>query len=146
MNVPGVCPVCGAVSLSPEGHSSALLAVCDVLVVKALEVMGKRLVREERARFRVLGARPFYEAHTIWQPTDAMVTKALKSAWDVVPAMLDTHGCCGVTSRRVTDMLDGYVHDLCITGTKHHITELYYRFTDRLGLPVHADEAVLVHG
>lgn len=134
--LPSTCPVCGAYSLAPDANMSALLAVCNVLVVKALETMGKWIVRAERSRFRVLGTRPWHEAHTIWQPTDATVTKALKSAWDVVPAMLDMHGCCDVTARQVTDMLDEYVHDLAITGTLHDLDELRWRFTDRLGLPV----------
>jgi hypothetical protein len=54
----------------------------------------------------------------------------------VVPAMLDAHGCCGITSRQVTTMLDGYVHDLVITGTEHTMPNLQYRFESRLGLPV----------
>lgn len=134
--IPSLCPVCGAYSLAPDVQASALLAVCDVLVVKALETMGKWIVRAERARFRTLGTHPFYVAHTFWPPDEAMVDKALKNAWDVVPAMLDTHGCCDVTTRQVTTMLDSYVHDLSITGTPHHINQLAYRFTDRLGLPI----------
>lgn len=114
----------------------SLLAVCDVLVVKALETMGKRIVRAERSRFRAIGTRPWHEAHTIWPPAEGEVTKALKGAWDVVPAMLDSHGCCGVTSRQVQEMLDGYVHDLAITGQRHTLGELNYRFVTRLSLPV----------
>jgi hypothetical protein len=132
--------VCGAYSLTHDEQSSALLAVCDVLVVKALETMGKWIVRADRSRFRALGTRPWYLAHTLWQPNDLVISKALKGAWDVVPAMLDAHGCCDVTSRQVTDMLDSYVHDLVITGTAHHINHLAYRFSDRLGLPVYLRE------
>lgn len=134
------CPCCGAQSLGLDAPTPALLAVCDVLVLKALEHMGKWIVRTERARFRALGARPFYVAHTLWQPDDAVVTKALRGAWDVVPAMLDTYGCCGATSTRVTVMLDSYVHDLVITGTEHSIDELAYRFEQGLGLDLAVPE------
>ncbi len=136
-DLPNVCPVCGAYSLDPDGTISALLAVCDVLVVKALEALGKYIVRADRSRFRQLGTRPWSEAHTIWTPDDMMVSKALKSAWDVVPALLDTHGTGGVTSVQVTSMLDDYVHDLAITGTRHTIDELQYRFETYLHMPVY---------
>src|SRR5690606_11763710 len=65
-DAPGVCPVCGARSILPEGASSALLAVCEVLVVKALEVIGKRIVREERSRFKKFDGRPWHLAPTVW--------------------------------------------------------------------------------
>lgn len=130
------CPVCGSNSIPDENLASSLLAVCDVLVVKALETMGKWIVRADRSRFGALGQRPFYLAHTLWQPDDSICSKALKGAWDVVPAMLDEHGCCGVTSLSVVGMLDAYVHDLVITGTPHHINHLYYRFDTYLKLPI----------
>lgn len=130
------CPVCGASSLTPEAQMGALLAVCDVLVVKALEQLGKRIVRGERSRFRLLGTRPWYTVHTIWPPLEDEVGHVLKGAWDVVPAMLDAHGCCGVTSVQVSQMLDSYVRDLVITGTVHTLDELEYRFSTRLNLPV----------
>jgi hypothetical protein len=139
------CPVCGAYSLAPEGQSSALLAVCDVLVLKALETMGKWIVRADRSRYRALGTRPYWIAHTMWQPTDATVTKALKGAWDVVPAMLPDHGCCDVTPVQITRLLDLYVHDLAITGTEHALPELAYRFTAHLGLPVYLRVEEPVH-
>lgn len=140
-DAPGVCPVCGARALLPEGASSALVAVCDVLVIKALEKIGKWLTRDNRSGYHVLGGRPWHVAHTIWQPTDATVTKILRGAWDVVPALLDTHGCCGVTSLQVTQMLDSYVHDLTLTGTEHDFKQLSYRFESRLGLPVYPSHA-----
>jgi len=138
--IPSVCPVCGAYSLAPDTTVSALLAVCDVLVVKALEKMGNYIVRASRERYRVLGLRPVYTAHTLWRTPDDLADKALKGAWDVVPALLDTHGCCDVTSLQETEMLDQYVHDLAITGTEHSLIELQYRFTSRLGLPVYSRE------
>lgn len=135
--LPSVCPVCGAYSLAPEAQQSALLAVCDVLVIKALEKMGNYIVRADRARFRQIAQKPVYLAHTIWAPTDDIVSKATRGAWDVVPALLDVHGCCDVTSVQVTGMLNAYVHDLAITGTEHTLRELMYRFETQLGLPVY---------
>lgn len=146
--VPAACPVCGAHSLSPEGHSSALLAVCDVLVVKALEKIGNRIVKgapRREGRHHTLGDRPWHTAHTVWPAEEDLVAKTLRGAWDVVPAMLDTHGCCGITSWQVTEMLDSYVRDLVITGTVHEFTELLYRFETRLGLPVYARETSDAH-
>jgi hypothetical protein len=134
--LPSPCPVCGAYSLAPDGQQSALLAVCDVLVIKALEKMGNYIVRADRSRFRVIAQKPVHLAHTIWQPTDDIVSRATRGAWDVVPALLDMHGCCDVTSVQVTGMLNAYVHDLAITGTPHTLRELMYRFETQLGLPV----------
>lgn len=139
------CPMCGAISLIPDSDSSALMAVSDVLVVKALESLGKYVVRAERSRFRVLGTRPWHVAHTLWQPDDAMVSKALKGAWDVVPALMGTYGCCGVTAVQVTDLLDSYVHDLAITGTPHDRYEMQGRFSRHLGVSfdgIHLDASL----
>jgi hypothetical protein len=130
------CPVCGAYGGQTLATASPLLAVADVLVVRALEVAGKRIVRAERSRFRVLGTKPWHVAHTIWRPTPDHVKKSLDHAWDVVPAMLDAHGCCGVTSRQVVDMLNKYASDLLITGTAHDLGELRYRFESKLGITV----------
>ncbi len=110
-----------------------LLAVCDVLVLKALETMGKWIVRTDRSRFRIFGDRPWYIAHTVWQPDDATVDKALKGAWDLVPVVVDDD------PENIQQVLDQYVHDLVITGTPHTRDELMYRLA-RLG----ADDGVLV--
>lgn len=135
-DIPGPCPICGGVTLAPATQRSTLLAVCDVLVLKALEKLGNYLVRADRSRFRILGTKSPTLAHTLWTPGDPLVDKVLKGAWDVVPALLDVHGCCDITAVQVTKMLDEYVHDLAITGTTHRLPELQYRFESRLGLPV----------
>jgi hypothetical protein len=136
--IPSECPVCGAYSLAPEANVSILLAVCDVLVVKALAQMGKYIIRSERSRHNAFGDRPMHLAHMVWTPAEAIVSKALRGAWDVVPMLLETHGtCCEYDSAQVVVLLDTYVHDLAITGTEHDIEELAYRLRERLGLPVY---------
>lgn len=104
--------------------ATALVAVVDVLVVKALEAVGKRIVRADRARFNELKGRPFHEAHVLW-PTDIVtVSKAAKGAWDVVPALLDNHGCPGVESGRVVTLLDAYVSQVATHGVPHRLDRL----------------------
>jgi hypothetical protein len=128
------CPVCGSYSGASLATPSPLLAVCDVLVIRALEVAGKRIVRAERSRFRALGTRPMHVAHTIWRPTPEQVAKALQNAWAVVPVLLESYGCCNLTARQVTECLDRYAADLLITGTAHSVDELRYRFSAVLGI------------
>jgi hypothetical protein len=138
MEPPVSCPVCGAWSLTQDGQSSALLAVADVLCLKALEKIGSRLIRKPRGRHAEFAGRPLYLAHTVWQTDDETVALGLKGAWDVVPAMLDGHGWpTAATSQQIATMLDDYVHDLVVTGTAHNLGDLAYRFTDCLGLPVY---------
>lgn len=104
--------------------ATALVAVVDVLVVKALEAVGKRIARADRARFNALRGRPFHEAHVLW-PTDIItVSKATKGAWDVVPALLDNHGCPGVESGRVVTLLDAYVSQVATHGVPHRLDRL----------------------
>ena len=104
--------------------ATALVAVVDVLVVKALEAVGKRIVRADRARFNALKGRPFHEAHVLW-PTDIItVSKATRGAWDVVPALLDNHGYLGVESGRVVTLLDAYVSQVATHGVPHRLDRL----------------------
>lgn len=104
--------------------ATALVAVVDVLVVKALEAVGKRIVRADRARFNAMKGRPFHEAHCLW-PTDIVtVSKATKGAWDVVPALLDNHGCPGVESGRVVTLLDAYVSQVATHCVPHRLDRL----------------------
>lgn len=126
------CPVCGAYSQTTLHQSSSLLAVCDVLVMSFLKTFGKRIVRADRSRFGRLQGRPFYEAHVIWPQTREHVVRGLDGAWDVIPALLAQHGCCGVTVKEIVTALDEYATDLLITGTRHTYGELRYRLESRL--------------
>lgn len=134
------CPCCGSITGTTLAQAPALLAVCDVLVVRALEAVGKHIVRADRHRYPAMRGRPWHTAHTLWRPEPQRVDKGLQGAWDVVPAMLSAHGCCGVTARQITTMLDDYARDLLITGTQHDLSELRYRFESRLGIIVPAPE------
>ena len=138
--IPGKCPCCGGYSLTPPEGAIILLAVCDVLVFKALETLGRYVVRVERSRWKALGDRPRHIAHTLWPPTDEMVTKALRGAWDVVPALLDVHAPRGgprtLDPSEVGVVLDGYVHDLAITGQQHTVSMLSERLSLHLHLPL----------
>lgn len=143
MEIPtGPCPVCGSYSFSADQQVSSLLAVCDVLVFKALETLGRRLVRVNRARAYILPKGSLHRAHIQWTPDDELVTKALKGAWDVVPALLSVYGTTDLAPETVTEMLDSYVHDLAITATDHTLSELEYRFETRLGLELHVVDCV----
>jgi hypothetical protein len=130
------CACCGAYTGATLSTGSLLLAVSNVLVIRALEAVGKRIVRADRRRFNQLGSRRWHEAHTLWPPpaSDTGMTKALDSAWEIVPVLLETHGCCGVTPRQVTELLDQYVRDLLITGTAHSFDAMRGRFTYWLGI------------
>ena len=118
------CPVCGTLTGLMLAERSALLAVSDVLVYRALEVVGKRIVRAERRRFKLLGTRPWHEAHTLWVPDTATVDNALNGAWDVVPALLSAHGAAGTTPVNVKSALDKYVRALLQQGRQHTATGL----------------------
>ena len=97
-----------------------LLAACDVLVLKALEAVGKRLVRSDRARYRVLGTRPFHEAHCLWEAPDDLVSKALRSAWDVVPSL-----CMHVPDiPNLTSVLDMYVKAVIQAQKPHDVNDI----------------------
>ena len=97
-----------------------LVTACDVLVLKALEAVGKRLVRSDRARYRVLGTRPFHEAHCLWPAPDDLVSKALRSAWDVVPSL-----CIHVPDiPNLTSVLDMYVKAVIAAKKPHDVNDL----------------------
>lgn len=105
----------------------SLIAACDVLVLRALELIGKRVVRVERSRYARLGDRPFYEAHTIWQPDATQLDKALESAWDLVPHVVRVHGKPDVSLTEIRLVLDRYVRELVRSTRGHDVTELAYR-------------------
>ncbi|MFN2345170.1 MAG: hypothetical protein ABR616_05605 [Dermatophilaceae bacterium] len=112
-----------------------LVAVCDVLVLRALELVGKRIVRFERSRYRRMDGRSWHDAHTLWQADAKAVDGGLADAWDSVGMLLAEHGCCGATPEQLTIVLDRYVRDLVVTQQGHAVDELRYRLAAYLGVP-----------
>lgn len=117
-----------------------LRAVCDVLMVRVLETIGKRILKSDRARHRILGNRPVSLAHTIWATPDAEITKALRGQWTCLPDLVCCHGL-GVDPEALAALLDSLVRDLVSTATPYHVSELDYRLASRLatGTPDTAD-------
>jgi hypothetical protein len=156
--MPSPCPCCGSLVLAPDLQASQLVTVCDVLCHKALERVGAFLVRGRRARFLSSRDLPPSLLHTRWslddtvcadddadcltcraQRIDDLLTRALHGAWDIVPALVESHGCCGIDPDDVIAMLDEYVRDLAITGTPHTLDGpggLTYRVRTWLGISV----------
>lgn len=104
-----------------------LTAAADALVLRALELIGKRLVRVDRSRFGRMGDLAFFEAHLLWQPDSEMLDKALAGAWDVLPRLIQDHAHPDVNPYEVRLALDRYVRDLIRTKREHTSDELRYR-------------------
>lgn len=128
-----VCPCCGTAHVSV---GDPLVAVCDVLVLRALELIGKRVVRFERSRYQRMNGRPWHEAHLLWPADRKAVDQGLAEAWDQVAPLLAEHGCCGATPEQVALVLDRYVRDLCAVMQGHSTEELRYRLSAYVGVPV----------
>lgn len=110
----------------PTTAQPGLLGASDVLVVRALELVGKRIVRVERSRYRELGDRPFHEAHTLWQPDSEMLDKALVGAWSPVAQVVRDHARADVDAAQVALALDRYVRDLIRARRDHTVADLAY--------------------
>lgn len=121
--------------MTSDDRAAALVAACDVLILRALERVGNDLLSTERSRRGALNGRPRHEAHLRWQPEPGRVDKALAGAWEHVPYVVDQYGCCGVEAVEVTATLDRYVRDLIVTMQGHDVVELQYRMTAYLGVP-----------
>lgn len=106
-----------------------LAAACDVLVMRALELVGKRIVRTERSRFQQMGTLAFHEVHVRWQPDPEMLDRALASAWTFVPEIVARHAAPGIDPREVGLVLDRYVRELVRAKRVHDLEDLSYRLT-----------------
>lgn len=90
-------------------------------VIRALELVGKRVARDQRSRFGALkrSGKPWHEAHTMWPAEPAQVEAALAGAWSLLPRLTQDHGCCSVSNRELHDTLDAYVREL-VSAKKPH--------------------------
>jgi hypothetical protein len=130
------CPACGAWSVPATADRAALLDVCDVLVLKALDALGRKIVRQPRSRFKEFGGKPWHVAHIQWRPDPKDVDRTLDSAWDVLPALLTPRraDALGVSAEVLTKCLDEYVRLLLERGLEHELRSLRYWLVAKVDL------------
>lgn len=128
------CPWCGGDAPVALVYDP-LVAASDVLIMRALELIGKRLVTRHRRGAWESKRLPWYHAHLFWQADADSVNSALSDAWVSIPAVLSEHGCCGITEEELTTILDRYVRDLVLRQVGHDVKELRYRLSAYLGVP-----------
>jgi hypothetical protein len=98
-------------------------------VLRALELVGKRVARDGRSRYGAMkrSGRGWHEAHTVWRPEPHHVEAALAGAWSVLPRLTAEHGCCSLVEPDLKELLDGYVRDVLASGRQHDFEELKAR-------------------
>jgi hypothetical protein len=103
-------------------------------VMRALELIGKRVARDGRARFGAMqrSGMDWSDVHTVWKPEPHHVEAALAGAWNVLPRMVNEHGCCSLQERKLTLLLDGYVRELVFSMQPHKFEELERRIRDAI--------------
>jgi hypothetical protein len=101
-------------------------------VMRALELIGKRVARDGRSRFGAMqkSGKGWHEAHTIWRPEQAHVDAALSGAWTVLPRLVAEHGCCAIVEPELTHLLDSYVREVVFSGRVHSFEDLQQRLRD----------------
>lgn len=107
MNEP--CPACGHVEIEP------LVAACDVLVRRALELLGKRTLTGKMRR-----PRPDWTTAYLFHHIEPdKLEKSLADAWELIPHVVVTHGCCGIQEEELELALTSYVIDLVLDHAPH---------------------------
>lgn len=104
-----------------------LVAACDVLCVRTFEVVGKRVVRSDRSRYKALAGRPFDQAHLIWQPDPETVEKALETSFGPLDGIVSRYGCLRWDTAQVQAVLSRYIRDRCHQQQPHDPSDLAYR-------------------
>lgn len=119
-------------SAEPEPRLAVLVAACDLAVLRALELIGRRCAKSNRARFGVVAKSglDWFEVHTVWAPEPRAVDAALSGAWAVLPRLVSQHGCCALVEPDVQVLLDAYVRELVASQRPHDFAELERRLTD----------------
>lgn len=108
--------------------SKVLLAVSDLLVVKALESVGKRIVSSDRSRYseRLEAGLPFHSAHTRWA-VQSDVSKTLDASWRCAGEVLSRHGATPEQVSAVVSSLDAYTLELVKFRINHDVDTLARR-------------------
>lgn len=105
-------------AIAAAGITDPFVGACEALVLRALEVAGKRAVGRER--FRHPDVKP-WELHTLHQATPTSVPRLLRGAFTAVPAVATK---LGIDADALTATLTSYVGALLIAGARHDAADL----------------------
>lgn len=120
MTATAVCPTCGHMEVE------ALVAACDVLVRRALELVGKRTMTGKMRR-----PKPDWGTVFLYHEIDpAKLERSLLDAWELIPHVVVAHGCCGIRADDLALVLTAYVLDMIVAQVPHTTEEL----ADRLAV------------
>ena len=107
-----------------------IAAICDALVLNALCVVGKRMVRSDRSRAAQWCENTYATVyqHPEWRISESERRRTLKGAWEMAPWLFHVHAKMGnETASKIVYELDHYVADLVITKQPHRFEVLLHR-------------------
>ncbi|MFI5495585.1 hypothetical protein [Actinoplanes sp. NPDC051859] len=108
-------------------RAEPVVAACEALVLKALELAGKRILGRQRYQHRDL---PAWEYHTVRPATVDAVPRLLDGAFATVPAVAPR---LGVDPDVLTAQLAAYVGGLLVSGARHDPDALRTHLAHRAG-------------
>jgi hypothetical protein len=110
-----------------------LAAACDIAVIRALELIGKRVARTNGSYFGGLkrSGKGYHEAHEVY-PLEAVAAldAALAGAWATLPRLVADHGCCSIADQNLTALLDSYVREVVCAAKPHEFEVLAARLAE----------------
>lgn len=115
----------------PERQAAALLAVCDAMVVRAIERAGNRL--KNKTGNNTTSIDPL-SLHCSVDISAAEATRLLDGAWTLLPRLVTRHG---FAADDVEHALDGYCRSLLTTSSEHDVDKMI-RYLRIAGLEVAA--------
>lgn len=102
-----------------------MFAICDALVLRVLEITGRRIASHDRSRFKALATQDeqLSAAHVHWPLSKEQAVKHLNTAWDSLPVLMNEYNP-QLASENVATVLQRYTVDLLTTGTRHSSDQL----------------------
>jgi len=110
-----------------------LAAACDIAVIRALELVGKRVARTNGHYFGTLKAsgKGYHEAHEVFpQEANLALDAALAGAWATLPRLVADHGCCAIADHALAATLDTYVREIVRSAQPHEFEVLADRLAE----------------
>lgn len=103
-----------------------LTILADMVVRRALESVGKRILRADRSRFRRLDelGRDITDAHTAWLADEVEAGRAIRGAWAILPGALSAHDLTHVDPAQLSQVLEEFVLHHVRTSRRYEVSRL----------------------